>query len=303
MKRLACALAVSLFVVTAHADEKDEALSRWKRGLELYEEQDFPNALIEFRKAYSLAPSYKVLFNIGQVCFQLTDYACALNSFQQYLKDGGNNISTDRRKEVERDLEKLRTRVGSLEIVTNVAGADVLIDDVVVGKSPLAASIVVSAGRRKITVMKEGNGSETRIVEVAGTDSLRVEVKLAVPTPPPPKPEPPMVTPSKWTTLSFIGIGGAGVLAIAGGVTGILAIRASNDLEAQRFVGNEPPPSFDDKSRKVSNLSLATDVLLGAAAVTLATTLTLTLIRSPKPERATVSLGVMPAGIVMAGAF
>jgi hypothetical protein len=305
--------AMVLAPIAARADEpsattvdpKDDALEHWKRGLDLYDEQDFANALIEFRKAYSIAPTYKVLYNIGQVCFQLTDYACALNNFQQYLRDGGNNIASDRRKEVEIDLEKLKTRVGSVEIVTNVAGADVLIDDVSVGKAPLASSIVVSAGRRKITVTKEGVGVATRVVEVAGTDSLRVELMLATPAAPAAREAPRVITPSRWTTLSFVGVGAAGALAIAGTVTGLLAIRASNDLGEERFVGSDPPSSFDSKSRSVKNLSLATDLLLGSAALTLGTTLVLTLTRSPKAERApaTVSLGVTPGGIVLQGAF
>jgi len=63
------------------AGNVEEATQRFKRGLELYEEQDFPNALIEFRRAYELQPSYKILYNLGQVCFQLTEYACALRNF------------------------------------------------------------------------------------------------------------------------------------------------------------------------------------------------------------------------------
>jgi hypothetical protein len=309
MERLAIFAIVATVAMTARADDadpKDDALAHWKRGLELYEEQDFPNALIEFRKAYSIAPTYKVLYNIGQVCFQLTDYACALTSFKQYLHDGGNNIATDRRKEVERDLEKLKTRVGSLEIVSNIVGADVFVDDTAVGKTPVSA-LVVSEGRRKITVSKDGFGSATRVVEVAGTDSLRVEIKLADPTPAakPLPPPPPVVVPSRWTTLSWVGIGAGGVLAIAGGVTGVLALRASNDLEKERFVGSEPSASFESKSQRVSNLSLATDLLLGGAAITIGTTVVLTLIRTPRPEKspATVSLGVAPAGIVLQGSF
>ena len=47
-------------------------------------------------------------------------------------------------------------------------------------------------------------------------------------TPPPP---PPKEKPSKFTTLSWIGLGTAGALAIGAGVTGILALNASSDLE------------------------------------------------------------------------
>jgi hypothetical protein len=302
------ALTACLFatpIARADGTPPDEALQHWERGLELYDEQDFPNALIEFRKAYSIAPSYKVLYNIGQVCFQLKDYGCALTSFQRYLKDGGNNIASDRRKEVEKDLEKLKTRVGSIEVVTNVPGADVLVDEVLVGKAPLPASVIVTAGRRKITVTKDGVGTATRIVDVASTDSIRVEVNLETPKSAPPPPLPVMVMPSKWTTWSYVGLGAAGALAVAGGVTGVLALRASSDLEEERFVGSAPSSSFDAKSDRVRNLGIATDVLFAGAAVTLGTTLVLTLARTPKPEPApaSISLGVTPGGMVLQGAF
>lgn len=306
--RRALLLALALFAcpLVANADDaKDEALSHWNHGLELYNEQDFPNALIEFRKAYEIAPTYKVLYNIGQVCFQLTDYACALNSFEQYLRDGAANIAGDRRKEVDEYIVKLRTRVGALEIVSNIAGAEVFIDDAAVGTTPLAKSITVSAGRRKITVSKDGYGKETRIIDIAGTDSLRVEIKLPDPTARPRPPEPPTIVPSRWTTWSYVGLGTASALAVAGGVTGILALRAERDLEERRFVGNEPSAAFDASSRRISNLALATDLLLGGAVVTLATTVTLTLIRTPKKEHAatTVSFGVAPTGCFLQGSF
>jgi hypothetical protein len=284
-------------------DPKADAMAHWKRGLELYEEQDFNNALIEFRKAYGLAPTYKVLYNIGQVCYQLTDYACALKSFEQYLKDGSGSIASDRRKEVEREIEKLRSRVGSLEIVTNVPGADVFVDDILIGKSPLPGTIIVSAGRRKIVISKQGHMPATRIVEVAGTDSMRVELPLADPAG-----KPAAVAesrPSKWTTLSTVGVGFAAVFAVGAGITGAAAWGASKDLEEQKFVGATPSRDFDDKSARVRTLSIASDVLLGAAVLTLGTTLVLTVIRSPAPERspASVALKVSPTGLFLNGEF
>src|SRR5690349_11541014 len=75
-------------VPPANPANSDEAQMRFKRGLELYDEQDFQNALIEFRRAYELQPTYKILYNLGQVCYQLTEYACALRNFEKYLKEG-----------------------------------------------------------------------------------------------------------------------------------------------------------------------------------------------------------------------
>ncbi len=50
---------------------RDRAIALFKRGLDLYAAGDYVGSRIEFQRAYDAAPNYKVLYNIGQVCFQL----------------------------------------------------------------------------------------------------------------------------------------------------------------------------------------------------------------------------------------
>ena len=61
----------------AHDPVSDEARARIRRGLELYDEGDFRLALIELERAYQILPSYKILYNLGQVHFQLGEHARA----------------------------------------------------------------------------------------------------------------------------------------------------------------------------------------------------------------------------------
>src|SRR5206468_1906893 len=105
----------------ASDDVFEEAAARYKRGTELYAEGNFSAALIEFKKAYELTNAYKVLYNIGQVCYQLQDYVCALTSFEEYLKRGGVNVAANRKAEVEAEIKKLRPRIATCAIKTNVA--------------------------------------------------------------------------------------------------------------------------------------------------------------------------------------
>src|SRR5688500_535179 len=124
-----------------------EARQRYKKGLDLYEDGAFDAALIEFQRAYDTAPSYKILYNIGLVHLQLNDYAGALRSFKKYLDDGGKRLDAKRRGEVEREVKKLEGRVANLEIKSNVEGAEVLVDDLEVGETPLDAAVLVNAGK------------------------------------------------------------------------------------------------------------------------------------------------------------
>ena len=62
-----------------------EADRHFQEGVVLYTEGDYHGALIEFTRAYTLAPNGVVLFNVGETQYQLRDYAAALETFQQYL--------------------------------------------------------------------------------------------------------------------------------------------------------------------------------------------------------------------------
>ena len=136
------------------------------RGVLLFNEGDFRAALVEFRRAYEMTGNYKMLYNVGQTEYELQDYAGALKSFQRYLEAGGTEIESGRRAEVEGEVKGLGARVAHLKITSNVDGAEVLIDDVLIGKTPLAEPVLVSIGRRKVTLQKDGAVSAPRVVEV-----------------------------------------------------------------------------------------------------------------------------------------
>src|SRR5688500_10685309 len=141
----------------AGGDERaQEARTRYERGMQLYNEGAAEGALVEFESAYQLAPSYKLLYNIALIRLQLNDYAQALKAFQEYLAEGGTEIASVRRSEVERHLASLRAKVGRIELVSSARGADVLVDDVVVGRIPLAELLVLNPGRRRITLSRGG---------------------------------------------------------------------------------------------------------------------------------------------------
>ena len=157
-------------------DAVNKAREHFNRGVELFKEGNFQAALIEFRRANEVSPNYRILFNLGQTYFELQDYAGAMKSFDAYLLQGGAEIPAARRAEVEQELGKLRSRVARATITTNVAGAEILVDDSVVGKSPLSEPLLLSAGKRKLAI-STGRGTPTvKFVELAGGDAVTVEL-------------------------------------------------------------------------------------------------------------------------------
>ncbi len=283
----------------------DEASVRYKRGTELFEEENYVGALIEFRKAYELTHEYKVLYNIGVLCQQLQDYVCALDSYETYLKAGGGDLPQKRKDEVTNSISTMKSRIGAITIVTNEPGVDITVDDVARGKTPLAAPILLSIGHHVLVAEKPGKTTVRRALDVAGREQTTLNLELVDLVAG--RDNTPSTTPSRFTTLSWVGIAGAGALAIGAGVTGVLALSKSNSLKDKQYVGD---PSADAVSTQssVKTLRLTSDILTGAAVVTLGVTLFFTLTRKPSEQTASlplVNVAVTPGGAaaVVGGAF
>lgn len=164
---------------TARADAEDEARARYERALGLYEDGVYDAALVELRRAYELRPSYKLLYNIGQVRLALKDYAGALEAYQQYLRDGGSQIPAARVESVEKEMARLDQRVARLDVQVDVPGADIAIDDASVGTSPLAGPLLVNSGTRRVVVRHPDYPQQTARVSIAGGEQKVVPISLA----------------------------------------------------------------------------------------------------------------------------
>jgi hypothetical protein len=235
-----------------------EADAHFRRGIDLYKEADFAAALIEFRRAYELDPKFQALYNIGETYFQLQDYANALKTLDKYLHDGGEKISAGRREEVQKEVDKLRTRVATIDVTTNVPDVDISVDDLPVGKTPLAAPLVVSAGRRKLTASKPGKPPISQVIELAGGDAKKVA--LVVPVDEVEKTEAPRKVPAAPWVIT--GVLGAGAI-----ITGSLALNASSNLKgALAMVPGNAANISSDHSQTFA-LALTTDILVGCAIV------------------------------------
>jgi hypothetical protein len=161
------------------ANTREEALARWERGKEFFQDGDMAAAVIEFRRAYELYPNFKILYNIAQVCYEQQDYPCALRSFTKYLGEGGSAVAPARVAEVQHEIERLNARVAHVTVTTTPPGAEVAVDDLPAGKTPLAAPLVVSAGRRRISASLRGYLTASKTIEVGGMEQARLAFDLA----------------------------------------------------------------------------------------------------------------------------
>jgi hypothetical protein len=273
------AAAVSLSTASVLADEPSnaevaKARPHYKRGVELYQDGAFDAALVELEKAYAIAPSYKILYNVGLVYVQLNDFAGALKAYRQYLHEGDKKLDAKRRAEVEKEIHKLEMRVGTVKVDVSVEGADILVDDEVVAKSPLNEPLIVNAGKRKIAASKSGHTPMARVMVIVGGDEKDLKLELRSTTEAPkkdgagqtPKRAKPDKVEEPSTPVPWLWWGITGALAVGTTVTGVLTLSAQSDLDDKKNApskGDELTSAAD----KTRTFAIVTDVLLAGTVI------------------------------------
>jgi hypothetical protein len=252
----------------AEDETQKEANVHFQRAVGLYSEADYKAALVEFKKAYEIAPHVTVLYNLGQTYYQLQNYAEALTTFERFLAEGG----TAHRAEVENAVNVLKARVGKVDVTTTTPGWEISVDDEVVGKTPLSKPIAVSIGKRKISATKSGEATQTRFVEIPAGETTAVALSGSSTGGGgqagggPADQSGPQVSKGR-SPLLIAGWVGTGLLAAGAVVTGILASGAESDLDEARnkFPGDKA--DIDSKASTTTTLAITTDVLALSAII------------------------------------
>ncbi|HEY4182965.1 MAG TPA: PEGA domain-containing protein [Kofleriaceae bacterium] len=301
---LTSTLLASSLAIAQPTGDTAEAGKRFSAGVALYNEADYRAALVEFTRAYEIAPNPVVLYNIGQTQYQLQDYAKAFTTLTRFIKEAP--ADAEHRSEVEQTIALLQARIGKIMVSTDVVGAEVTIDDELVGKTPMEQPVLVSVGRRKVRVTAASRQQWERTIDVAAGDTVRQDITLpsleAKPVP--------LVAPEKSSPFPVAKVGwiSTGVLA-AGGITfGVLAWSAKNKLDDLK---NDYPVSktkLSDQSDKVGLYSHIGDGL-GIAAIAIGGATLIYMLTSDSGESSaqqhasSTHVGVGPSGFVVGGTF
>lgn len=298
---------------------QEEGRTHFTRGVALFKDADFRAALIEFKKAYEIAPSYRVQYNIGQTCLELQDYGCALGAFQRYLSEGDKELAAARKKEVEKEVARLASLVAHVRVHVNKEGADVTVDDVSVGKSPLPQGLVVGAGRHKFSATLSPLAPTTKVVDIASGDDMEIKLELVEPTTavvsaPVVAPVPVVVPASQplpreeraeAPSRAPFYVGVAATLALTGGgvALGFASLGAKSSLDKKVGELGVSPTDVESSQSSVKTLTLVTDIVVGAAIVAGVVTTVLYFTTSPssRSEPKHARLVASPFGV--AGTF
>jgi hypothetical protein len=313
----ACFLA---FFVCGHAaqgqesGDKEKAVEHFKKATVLYDEGNYEAALVEFKTSYKVLPNWKLLYYIGLTKQALHDYVGAEKDFTAYLEEGKDKVPEEKKAGVEETLKNLAGFIGSLLIQVDVDGADVFVNDALVGKSPLEGPVRLNLGDYRISVTKEGFEDFVEDIELPGGETLEVDVKMtpaaAAPSDKPEqeKPKPTRADKSKKPmkpAVFYAVVGLTGALLAATAVTGGLAVDTHSTFDDTPEQDWEKRLDLRDRGRK---LNTATDVLIGLTSASAAAVLVLaffTDFKKKEKRAAGLILAPGPGGVQLgiAGSF
>ena len=131
-------------------DKSTDAATHFKKGVALFNENKKDEAVQEFNAAYEIKPSWKILYNIGQCHASLKRYGMAIESFEKYLGEGGDEVPKERQDEVLGELDRLRRMVGSIK-VHGPDGVEIYIDKILRGKTRTWTNTSGSSTMRPVT--------------------------------------------------------------------------------------------------------------------------------------------------------
>ncbi len=262
--------AVSSFATSASAAPDaatiKDASTHFEHGVQLYNEADYRASLVEFKRAYQLAPNPAVLYNIGETQYQLQNYAAASSALEQYLSESGP--SAGHRAEVEQTMQILQSRVGRLEVQTSEA-ASISVDDETIGTTPFASPPKVSIGHRKVTATREGQAPVSQFVDISAGETAHVRFNFALPTASTAASS--TAAPPEKSNAGSIALGlwiGTGALAVGSIVTGVVALHSGGTLSDDKSTFGTSRSTLDSDASKTKSFSIVADALGGAAVLT-----------------------------------
>jgi len=296
-------------------ESKKEAKEHFMKGKALVEEGALKEAIEEFEQSYTLMPVPVVLYNIAICWDELHEYVKALGYYHRYLEEAGD-LTEERQAKVQSRLDAIAGKVGTLKIVDAAEGAEVWIDDALVGATPIP-DVLLETGKHSIVIKTPDQPEFELSFTISAGEETSVVVKLPEPEEPPPEEveevpeetdvvveeeeeqpegEVPVVEEGrkKLGKTPFIAVSSiAGAILASSIITGSLAYTTHLEFQSKYREDESEWKPLKDKS---DALATTTDVLIGVGAAAAATAVLLAIFTDWKGEKQVQDAGVEEGG-------
>lgn len=172
---------IGSFSSVAHADEaeaKARAQALFERGITAYKEARYKDAIDSFLDAHREYPSPTLSFNAARAYEKMGDNAGALRFYREYLRQTPDATDKARVNERVADLEKklVARGVQQITILSNVTGAQAIIDGKPVGVTPWTGEI--APGKHELELRQAGYAEAKGNFELPADHAIDFELQM-----------------------------------------------------------------------------------------------------------------------------
>ena len=161
---------------TTEEQEKAQALK--KKGDAAMDAFQYADALAAYTEAYTLAKDPALLYNKGRAFQLMGRFPEALVELETFKSTAPPELLAKVPK-LDALISDVRSRVANVIVKCNIAGAQVLVRDKVIGKTPIEGSVALVSGKAHIEVSAEGYFPYKKDLDLPGGQATTLDVKLA----------------------------------------------------------------------------------------------------------------------------
>jgi hypothetical protein len=158
--------------------ENEKAMQTFKEGIAAFDRRDFEAARVAFLQTFALKPTAPVVRrNLGLAEIYSGHYLEGARRLGRVIHTTDEGTALDRARMVE-SLKKAEAHLERVTVEVNVEGAQIRIDDVDLGVSPLPFAWYLEPGSYDVRVSKPGFEpySETRLARAGSAQHLRIHL-------------------------------------------------------------------------------------------------------------------------------
>jgi len=163
---------------TQTAADRARARELLQQGISAIDGGGFESARQTLLEAWKLQRSYDVAGALGQAELELGRYRDAAEHLEYSIRDFPPSESRTLRAKVEDALSNARKQVASLRVTAAPAGAEILVDGKLVGRSPLEGPIFVDPGTHRLDAQLDGYASNTSTIQAAAGSEQDIQLTL-----------------------------------------------------------------------------------------------------------------------------
>ena len=171
------------------------ARERFLEGVKAYDAGHYEDARSLFLQAYALKRHPAVLLNLGQAELKTNHTVEGGNHLQQFLRED-KAATPDQVDGAKKGIAEARKTTGHVIVIVDVDGAQVAVDGVAAGTTPLLDPVFVSPGEHTITATAQGKTATSKATVARGSATpVTLGLQALGVVPPPPTAAPPGTAP------------------------------------------------------------------------------------------------------------